>query len=454
MIAEAQAAAAEGRLRIWQICESYPPKYGGGAGVVAKDITEALAARGHDVRVLTTESHPGAEDYSIRTESSSGARIDRVSLRYLVERDPDGWQLGLRAWLRHEERIAELLEGQLEEWRPHLVQYHTTRPFGEIGPIVIARHGLPIFAVLHEAWFICGRLMLMRSPMSVPCDGPGPVKCLECMYSHYDGGHVRAAAKLSWRIPRLGVYPAYRIWRRRTARRALTGALAFSRFMQAVHEPHIPGAIDYQQIGINLEGLPHQLPERPRNPLRFGFFGGFQANKGIWHVLDAAAAMKRDGLKFELLIWGPEDPNAAADIERHDLGDRTRLRGMYGAEEMWGAYLDVDVAVMATTVSEPFGRIPVEARAAGAPTIAPAIGGIRETIRGEIDGLLFRFRDPLDLERQMRRVLTEPGLFEKLQSGLRPVTDTRSHGLAIEELYRSALRSVAREAKITVRAAA
>jgi glycosyltransferase involved in cell wall biosynthesis len=422
-------------LRIWQICESYPPKYGGGAGVAAKDISEALAARGHDVRVLTTESRDDA-DYAERTDNNGDVRIDRVNLRYLVDRDPDGWSLGTRAWVRHERRIARLVEGHLGHWRPDIVQYHTTRPFGEAAPLVIARRGIPVVAMLHEAWFVCTRLMLLRSPMSEPCTGPGPVKCLECMYSHYDRSHVRAALKLSWRVPRLGIYPAYRLLRRRSARRALTAAIGYSRFMVEVHRPHLRGVL-YVPIGINLDGLPASVPDRPRTPLRFGFFAGFQPTKGIWHVLDAAAELKREGLEFELHIWGPAGPADGEEITKRGLEGCVLVHGMYSPQEMWEVYCRIDVAVMATTVSEPLGRIPLEARAVGAPAIVPAIGGLRESVRDDVDGLLYRFGDGSDLERQMRRMLIEPGLFARLSGELLPVLDTRTRGAVLEEAYRA-----------------
>ena len=420
-----------------QVCESYPPKYGGGAGIVAKDISLALVARGHDVHVLTTESRPGHNDYSLFHERDHGVDIDRVTLRYLVEQDPDGWQLGIRAWKHHERRIAKLLEERLTTWRPDAVQYHTTRPFGEVGPLVIARHRIPIIAVLHEAWFICPRLVLYRSPTAEPCEGPGAVKCLECMYSNYDGGHARAVPKLAWRIPRLRAYPAYRLWRRRAARRSLTGALAFSKFMAGIQQPHIPGPISFLPIGINLEGLPEVQPRRPRVPLRFGFFGGFQPIKGIWHVLDAAAALQRENLDFELYVWGPGASEHGHEIQSRRLGDRVRTMGTYEPDTMWEAYGQIDVALMATTVHEALGRIPLEARAAGAPSIVPAVGGLRESVRDEVDGLLYRFCDPKDLERQMRRILTEAGLFEQLSSELKPVVDTRTRGEVLEQLYRS-----------------
>jgi glycosyltransferase involved in cell wall biosynthesis len=430
---------SEQALRIWQICESYPPKYGGGAGVAAKDISQALAELGHDVRVLTTESRPDGE-YGVRADTNGAIRIDRVNLRYLVDRDPDGWSVGIKAWVRHERQIARLFDEQLADWRPDIVQYHTTRPFGEVAPCLLARHGIPVVAMLHEAWFVCPRLMLLRSPLSEPCAGPGPVKCPECMYSHYDSSHVRAALKLSWRIPRLGIYPAYRLLRRRAARQALSGAIGYSHFMVDVHRPHVR-AVMYIPIGINLEGIPTSLPARPRTPLRFGFFGGFQPTKGIWHVLDAAAGLARDGLDFELHIWGPAKPEDAGAVRARSLGDRVRLRGMYSAEEMWDTYCQIDVAVMATTVSEPLGRIPLEARAVGAPAIVPAIGGLRESVRDDIDGLLFKFGDAADLERQMRRVLTEPELFARLSAELLPVIDTRTRGAALEAAYRTIIAS-------------
>jgi glycosyltransferase involved in cell wall biosynthesis len=429
-------------LRIWQICESYPPKYGGGAGVVAQDISQALAGQDHEVRVLTTESRPEA-DYAVRTDYDNGIQVERVNLRYLVDHDPDGWSVGMRSWVRHERAVSSVIEDQLAAWTPDIVQYHTTRPFGEAVPLLLARRGIPVVAMLHEAWFICGRLFLLRSPRSEPCTGPGRVKCLECMYSHYDGDHARAILKLSWRLPRLGVYPAYRLLRRWDVRRRLTAAIAFSRYMIEVHQPHLRGPAMYVPLGINLDEMPASQPLRPRKPLRFGFFAGFQAHKGIWDVLESAAGLKREGLEFELHVWGPPARDGANEIAARGLRDHVRLRGMYQPHEVWKPYGEIDVAVMATTVCEPLGRIPLEARAMGAPTIAPAIGGIRESIRDGIDGLLYTFRDPGDLERQMRRILTEPGLVNRLIDGLQPVIDTRTRGAALEAVYRSILADAA-----------
>src|SRR3954452_11079152 len=52
-------------LRIWQIAESYPPDYGGGAGIAIHDVCHALSQRGHEVRVLCTEARD-ADPYTVR----------------------------------------------------------------------------------------------------------------------------------------------------------------------------------------------------------------------------------------------------------------------------------------------------------------------------------------------------------------------------------------------------
>jgi glycosyltransferase involved in cell wall biosynthesis len=427
-------------LRIWHVLESYPPDYGGGTAITTRDICRFLAKRGHEVRVLCVEN-ANRPCYTIRTEYDGAVRVDRVNLPYFKMHDPDGWQFGLLRWREHEQRIANLFEQMLAEWRPDLVDYHTSRPFGDECLISIARHDVPIVATLHDAYLICPRLNLLDSPVPRPCSRPKPLKCLECLYSHYDGSRAKAAVKLPWRLLKLGVYPAYRLWRRGMARRHVMAAIGRSAFMTQIHQPLLLGPVQHIPLGIDLTDLPAERPIRPRKPLRFGFVAGFQQSKGIWHVLDAAASLKRHGLPFALHIWGPSQEHGDAEIAARGLEDRVFLRGMYAPAERWPVYTEIDVAIMATTHCEPLGRVPMEAAAVGAPTIAPAVGGIPETIRDGVDGLLYRFRDPKHLEHQMRRTLEEPGLVEHLIKNLQPVLDTRSRIPAVEEFYISVLRS-------------
>ena len=433
----AVSVSPSAKLRLLHIAETYPPDYGGGAAIVIQDLCRSLAALGHEVRVLCVEN-ADREPYTGRLDWDGKVRVDRINLPYFKEEDPDGCRLGLQGWKRHERRVARLIDGHLSAWKPDLVHYHTSRPLGEAALLAIHRRQIPQVAMLHEAWTICPRLMLLRSPKSEPCAGPGPLKCLECIYSHYDGSHWLAVTKLPWRLLKLGSYPAYRLIRRMKARHTLHGAVAYSRFMARVHQPYVAGEV----LSVRL-GLPVVPISRPRGrsgqPLRFGFVAGFQTNKGIWHVLDAAASLKQAGFAFELHIWGPNQDGSSDEIAARNLGDRVFLHGMYQSEDIWNIYPKIDVALMATTVCEPFGRVPLEAATAGVPTIAPAIGGITESIRDNIDGLLYTFRDPNHLKHQMQRILEEKGLVERLARELRRAPDIRKMAAEIEKFYLSVL---------------
>lgn len=422
------------RLRILHVCEAYPPVYGGGAALYVRDVCQYLAAQGHQVTVLTGED-ADRDELSLRADRDGEVQLLRYCVPAFARTDPEGWRLSVVGWRAYQRRVAVLTTGVLAKVQPDLVNYHATRPLGEEPIRSASQQGYPIVAMLHEAWLVCGRVMLLRSPDGAACSGPGFLRCLGCLYSHYDGSSIRAIAKAPWRIARLGLMPAYRLWSRRSARARIQGGIAYSRFMAAVHGAHLPGPIRYVNLGVNMANLGNQRPVRPRVPFRFGFFGGLQPTKGLPRVLEAAQRLRDRGHVFEIRVWGPQLHLATVEIKRRGLENHVVLRGAYAIDGLWDAYSEVDMAIMATEVAEPFGRIPQEAAAAGAPSIVPAIGGLVEQIRHGVDGLQFRFRDGQDLCRQMESVLADRLLLPRLIANLPAVPDTRVAAQQVEAIY-------------------
>jgi glycosyltransferase involved in cell wall biosynthesis len=436
-----QRTEVERALRLWQIAELYPPHYGGGAAIYVRDVSRFLAARGHEVRVLCSDNRPGPA-YTFKSEVVDGVHVDRINLPYLRGHDPGGWTLGISGWKDHCRKIDAAVEALLakEDWRPDVVTFHTPYSLYEECLPAIRRRAIPIVGFVHCAWLVCPRLRLMRSPFNTPCGGPGPIRCLECLYSHWDGSHGQALLKLAWRVLKLGAYPGYRLIGRYRARRQVDGVIAYSDFMRAAHQGHVPGPVVHIPLGIDLSGLPAERPARPRKPFRFGFLGGFQKHKGIFQVMEAAAALRDQGLEAELHVWGPDLEGAPAAIATRGLEGRVVCRGLFSSDDRWGPLAEIDVLLMATQDVEPFGRVVQEAAAMGVPTIAPAIGGITEQFRDGIDGLLYQFGDQAYLERQMARVLREPDLLQSLTRNLWKVLDTRDAVGALEEFYVEVLR--------------
>jgi glycosyltransferase involved in cell wall biosynthesis len=422
-------------LKIWHLAEVYPPDYHGGAAIYLRDVCRFSAARGHEVRVLCIEAKE-RPDYTVHTDYDGEVRIDRVNLPYFKNYDPGGWHLGIKKWKQHKEKILQIAESYLEGWAPDIVQFHPPYSLLEECLPLIKERNLPVVGLLHDAWLICPRLRLMQSPTSTSCDGPGPLKCFQCLYSHWDGSHLKAAVKLPWRLVKLGTYPATRLKERGNTRRHVNGLIGYSEFMSAAHRQHINGPVQHIPLGVDLTHLPPERPIRPRSPLRFGFAGGIQAHKGIKDVLDAARALKQRNLVFELHIWGPDDLGVGAkEIESRGIGDCVFYHGMFEPQELWTVYSQMDLLLMATQDNEPFGRVVQEAAAAGVPSIAPAVAGIAEQIHDGHDGLLYEFRSPTDLVRQMERVVEEPEIVSRLVSNLWTVVDTRAAVAEVEAFY-------------------
>ena len=418
--------------KVLNIAESYPPGYAGGAAVYVHDTCRYLAERGHDIRVLCSEANENAP-YSIREETIEGVRIYRLNLPYFRGEDPGGWMIDTAEWKKHCARTQTALKEILADWQPDLIQYHTPYSVVEECLPVFLERKIPVVGMTHDFWTICMRLGLSRSPVDEICTGPAPAKCLECVYSHFDGSHAAAFAKLPWRVAKLGAYPAYRTWSRLNLRNHTDGLICYSKAMTEAHAGRVKGLVEHISLGIDLTELPAPFEGRPRKPLRFGFAAGFVDYKGIWDILDTVKSLKEKGYEFEVHIWGPKQ--AEAPIIERDIEDRVKLRGLYAPAEIWDVYAEMDVLLMTSRWNEPYGRVIQEAAAAGAPSIAARVGGITEQIRHEVDGLLFNYCDRVDLERQMIKVIEQPELVKQYAANLWRVINTRDAVVKMEDFY-------------------
>lgn len=420
------------KLKVLNIAELYPPGYAGGAALYVHDTCYYLAQRGHDIRVLCTESSNSSE-YNVREELIKGVKIYRLNLPYFRDNDPGGWMLNITKWKEHCAKTIQSLEKILADWQPDLVQFHTPYSLIEECLPAFLQRKIPIIGMTHDFWTICLRLGLSKSPTNSICNGPSTIKCLECNYSHWDKTHTKALLKLPIRISKLGFYPAYRLQSRKKLRRYIDGLICVSKFMAEAHQGQIKGDVRHISLGIDLTKLPKPYENRPRSPIRFGFVAGFVDYKGIWDVLDTAVSLKKKGYKFEIHIWGPKQTNAPI-IER-DIQDVIKLRGLYSPEEIWQVYEEMDVLLMPSRWNEPYGRVTQEAATAKVPSIATRIGGITEQIRDGIDGLLFNYLDREDLEKQMTKVIENPDLIKKFISNLWEVINTKDAVQQIEDFY-------------------
>lgn len=120
------------------------------------------------------------------------------------------------------------------------------------------------------------------------------------------------------------------------------------------------------------------------------------------------------------------DPAYAADvrrlIDRYGLGDRVRLVGPLTGAMLAAVYTVADLMVLASR-AETYGMVAAEALARGIPVLAPALGGLPDTVGsapgGDVPGLLVPPGDAAALAHALRRWLGEPQLRDWLRTSAR-----------------------------------
>jgi glycosyltransferase involved in cell wall biosynthesis len=152
----------------------------------------------------------------------------------------------------------------------------------------------------------------------------------------------------------------------------------------------------------------------PSNAALIGIVGRLQHWKGMHVFLEAIAVISKSLPEIRgVVVGGVHDMEPAypaylkAQVARLGLGDRVIFAGSQRNVQEWMQAMDV---VVHASYREPFGIVVVEAMALGKPVVASVPGGPEEIIRHQVDGLLVKSGDAMELASAIRRYLEEPRL--------------------------------------------
>ncbi len=131
--------------------------------------------------------------------------------------------------------------------------------------------------------------------------------------------------------------------------------------------------------------------------------------KGQHIALEALSLLKKQGRSLRLLL--PGDPQGRTQYGQH-LQNMADTLGLHGSvilpghiSDMPAVYALADIVLVTSTRPEAFGRVAVEAQAAGCLAVSSALGGALETIVPEHTGFLVPPDDPKALARTIAHVL-------------------------------------------------
>jgi glycosyltransferase involved in cell wall biosynthesis len=133
---------------------------------------------------------------------------------------------------------------------------------------------------------------------------------------------------------------------------------------------------------------------------------GFQDLISALRLVPDAECVVVGGPPADQLDHDPQAGRLRALAESCGVADRVRLIGGVPREEMGAWYRSADVLVAAPWY-EPFGLTPLEAMSCGVPVIGTAVGGLTDTIIDGQTGDLVPPRDPPALGAAVRELLND-----------------------------------------------
>ena len=183
------------------------------------------------------------------------------------------------------------------------------------------------------------------------------------------------------------------------------------------------GQLDYA------DGSDRIAPDRPRN--RFGFFGQMVDAKGVQVILRAVSILRGAGFtEFRVELNG-DNLRFASPALREEVGtflaaEATRApsdrivvdNGSYQVDQLPSRMNRVDWCIVPSVWWEIFGLVISEAWMFGKPVLCSDIGGPKERVAHDVDGLLFTMGDPRALADVIRRACEEDGLWARLRANL------------------------------------
>ncbi|MGC5585118.1 glycosyltransferase [Ornithinimicrobium sp. W1665] len=217
-------------------------------------------------------------------------------------------------------------------------------------------------------------------------------------------------------------YPVpFRWWERWALRHARAVIVCNTEAGEICRRKGFPGVPDIVPLGVDAERFSpaDRQPPAADAPVQVGYVGRLASHKGVDVLLDAVAA--HPGLELTVVGAGPQEHELRQFADEPGLRERVRFAGTATQEELPRLLQEMDVLAVPSLTTpgwvEQFGRVVVEAMAAGVPVVASDSGALPDVV-GEA-GLLVPEGDSVALGEALLRAAREPGLWQRLrQAGL------------------------------------
>ena len=233
--------------------------------------------------------------------------------------------------------------------------------------------------------------------------------------------------------------PPFSIMERRALKRVSAAYMCSETVLEVLNAKGFDKPYKIAPFGVDLEMFkPKNIAKDRKVPFTIGFIGRLMPEKGLMTLADALNLIKDEKWRFVVVGDGEERTRLEERLSNFGLLERTEFVGAVGYEQTPEYFQMLDVLVIPTRttekIREQFGRVIVEAMACKIPVIGSTCGAIPEVVSDA--GLIFEEEDSTSLAKQLRKVITNRDLREKLAiAGRERVEENYTWDRVAEKIY-------------------
>ncbi|NIM91377.1 MAG: glycosyltransferase [Candidatus Aminicenantes bacterium] len=148
--------------------------------------------------------------------------------------------------------------------------------------------------------------------------------------------------------------------------------------------------------------------------------------KGIEYLIEALPKVleRQNNTKLIIIGDGPEKPRLLSLSDELGLRHEVLFLGSIPQDEVF-SYMNASDVFVGPSLFEGLGNVFIEAMACGTPVIGTSVGGIREIIENEVNGLLVPPGDSRAIAKAISRVLSNEDLATSLSRNGRKIVEEK-----------------------------
>ena len=158
--------------------------------------------------------------------------------------------------------------------------------------------------------------------------------------------------------------------------------------------------------GVDIDA-PARGPKPGSEELRVLFVGRSEERKGLPVLLQAFEGLV-EHVPARLTVIGSNAEDVRRYLADQSVEEHIDARGHVGGGDLWRSLHEADVLCAPSLAGESFGMVLTEAFAAGTPVIASEIAGYSDVVTDGVDGILVPPADPQRLAEELQGLYLEP----------------------------------------------